>query len=101
VTRRRIEAYISSYPLEDNYRVAHDNSMDRNFGQFKSPWNHIGNLHHVYLPADPAVQPPTRTRRPVIRRDRVPTFHYINEPRGTVREQDQSLRRRHGCSARN
>ncbi|MDP9629128.1 UNVERIFIED_ORG: hypothetical protein J2W85_001189 [Ensifer adhaerens] len=52
------EGFIYGLPLVMIYAVMQEFAVDKNSGQFKAPFNEIGNEHHVATPEDTAVITP-------------------------------------------
>ena len=52
------EGFVYGLPLVMNYAVMQEFAVDRSSGQFKAPFNEIGNERHVATPADTAVITP-------------------------------------------
>lgn len=52
------EGYIYGLPIVMNYAIMYDYAVDKKSSQFKAPFNHIYNMHHVATPKDTAVISP-------------------------------------------
>jgi hypothetical protein len=52
------EAYIYLYPMMDAYRIEHAYFVDSTNPEYKTTWNKLRNISHVYTSEDKAVQTP-------------------------------------------
>jgi hypothetical protein len=52
------EAYLYGFPMIVGYKALYDFNVDRNSGQFKSPFNEIANEARVFTPRDTSVSTP-------------------------------------------
>jgi hypothetical protein len=52
------EGYIYGLPIVMNYAIMYDYAVDKSSSQFKAPFNHILNMHHVATPKDTAIISP-------------------------------------------
>jgi len=49
------EAFVYGYPIVDNHNVIHKYALDKNSGEYKAPFNHIGHTRRLAGPEDRAV----------------------------------------------
>src|SRR5882672_2931078 len=52
------EGFIFGLPIVMNYAVMYEDSVDKNSGQYKAPFNHIKNEARVFTPKDTSIVTP-------------------------------------------